>query len=69
MTKKKNNTNNAIDFSDLMKLVEHRSIRRGKRTKSWKRWNKLNAPPPNIYPSVCELYEQVLKEKDNYVQL
>ena len=34
MTKKKNNTNNAIDFSDLMELVEHRSIRRGKKTKS-----------------------------------
>ena len=52
MRKKKNN--------DWMQEIIEKYDRR-KNTK-WKRWNKDTAPPPNLYPSVKRMYNQVLQE-------
>ena len=52
MRKKKNN--------DWMQEIIEKYDRR-KNTK-WKRWNKDAVPPPNLYPSVKRMYNQVLQE-------
>jgi len=53
MRKKKEN--------DWMQEIIEKYDRRYRKPK-WKRWNKVTAPPPNLYPSVKKMYNQVLQE-------
>ena len=54
MRKKKEN--------DWMQEIIEKYDRRYNRKPKWKRWNKVTAPPPNLYPSVKKMYNQVLQE-------
>ena len=55
MRKKKNN--------DWMQEIIEKYDRRYSKPK-WKRWNKNAARPPNLYPSVKRMYNQVQESLD-----